>query len=98
MLWTYGKLVCQILFLSALPVSLLQILKDNLFDLKFLKDFHFFLILYNIFFAHPLHGLAVCGLAFSVCLLFSYISYALLDFSETGATLYLMHTLQVQQF
>ena len=48
-----------------------------------------------LFFCTPLHGLVVCGLAYSVCLLFSYLSHALLDF---GDTFYLMHTLQIQQF
>ena len=41
---------------------------------------------------HPLHGFAVYSLAYSVCLLFSYFSYALLDFSETGVTLYAYST------
>ena len=44
------------------------------------------------------HNLAVCGLVYLVYLFFSYLSHALLDFSKTGTTFYLMHTLQVQQF
>ena len=52
----------------------------------------------SLFSFTPLHGLAVCGLIFLVCLLFSYLTHALVDFSEAGATFYLMHTLQVQGF
>ena len=44
----------------------------------------------------PREWLAVCGLVYLVYLFFSYLSYALLDFSKTGTTFYLMHTLQVQ--
>ena len=56
-----------------------------------------------IFFAHPLtpvNGLVVCSLTYSVCLLFSYLRHALLDFSETGTAVpfYVKHTVQVQQF
>ena len=46
----------------------------------------------------PREWLAVCGLVYLVYLFFSYLSHALLDFSKTGTTFYLMHTLQVQQF
>ena len=34
---------------------------------------------------HPLRGFVVCGLTYSICLLFSYLSHDLPDFSETGA-------------
>ena len=46
----------------------------------------------------PLHGMAVCDLTYSVCLLFSYLSYVLLDYSETCVIIYLMYTLEVQKF
>ena len=46
----------------------------------------------------PREWLAVCGLVYLVYLFFSYLNHALLDFSKTGTTFYLMHTLQVQQF
>ena len=45
-----------------------------------------------------MNGLAVCGLVYLIYLFISYLSHALLDFSETSTTFYLMHTLQVQQF
>ena len=64
--------------------------------------FRFFLILILIYFLRtpfgPREWLAVCGLVYLVYLFFSYLSHALLDFSKTGTTFYLMHTLQVQQF
>ena len=63
--------------------------------------FHFFLILIHHFLRTPFgpcEWLAVCGLVYLVYLFFSYLSHALLYFSETGTTFYLMHTLQVQQF
>ena len=46
----------------------------------------------------PREWLAVCGLVYLVYLFFSYLNHALLDFSKTDTTFYLMHTLQVQQF
>ena len=61
----------------------------------------FFLILLIYFFCTPFgprEWLAVCGLVYLVYLFLSYLSHALLDFSKTGTTFYLMHTLQVQQF
>ena len=64
------------------------------------QEIVFFLIL--IYFLRtpfgPREWLAVCGLVYLVYLFFSYLSHALLDFSKTGTTFYLMHTLQVQQF
>ena len=45
-----------------------------------------------------MNELAVCELVYLIYLFFTYISHALLDFSETGTTFYLMRTLQVQQF
>ena len=42
-----------------------------------------------------MNGLAVCGLVYLVQLFYSYLSHALLDFSETGTTFYLMHALQI---
>ena len=61
----------------------------------------FFLILLICFLRTPFgprEWLAVCELVYLVYLFFSYLSHALLDFSKTGTTFYLMHTLQVQQF
>ena len=60
----------------------------------------FFLILLIYFLRTPFgprEWLAVCGLVYLVYLFFLYLSHALLDFSKTGTTFYLMHTLQVQQ-
>ena len=68
------------------------------------QDFVFFLIILILihYFLRTLFGprewLAVCGLVYLVYLFFSYLSHALIDFSKTGTTFYLMHTLQVQQF
>ena len=68
--------------------------------MAFRSRLFFFLIL--IYFLRtpfgPREWLAICGLVYLVYLFFSYISHALLDFSKTGTTFYLMHTLQVQQF
>ena len=48
------------------------------FGLKILMDFHF--SSNSFYFLHtPLQGLAVCGLTYSVCLLFLYVSHAPLD-------------------
>ena len=61
----------------------------------------FFLILIHYFLCIPFgprEWFAVCGLVYWVYLFFSYHRHALLDFSETGTTFYLMHTLQVQHF
>ena len=66
-----------------------------------LPRFRFFLILIHYFLRTsfgPREWLAVCGLLYLVYLFFSYLSHALLDFSKTSTTFYLMHTLQVQQF
>ena len=69
----------------------------------FIKISFFFLILILIHYFlrtpfGPREWLAVCGLVYLVYLFFLYLSHALLDFSKTGTTFYLMHTLQVQQF
>ena len=45
-----------------------------------------------------MNDLAVCALIYLVYLFFLYLSHALIDFSETGTTFYLMCTLQAQQF
>ena len=43
-----------------------------------------------------MNGLVVCGLFYLIYLFFSYLSHALLDFSKTSTTFYLMHTLQAK--
>ena len=68
---------------------LLQVLKG------YLLQIFFYISLFS------LHTLAwACVLWFNLfgMVVSSYLSHALLDFSETCATFYLMHTLQVQQF
>ena len=90
------------------PISsvtvLLQPFKFGPFTAKyFIKISFFFLILILIHYFlrtsfGPREWLAVCGLVYLVYLFFLYLSHALIDFSKTGTTFYLMHTLQVQQF
>ena len=76
---------------------LLQPFKIDPFTTIFHQDFVFSNS--NLLFSS--HTLAwACGLWFNLfsMLAFSYLSHALLHFSETGTTFYLKHTLQVQQF
>ena len=56
------------------------------------------IFIFFVYLLAPKKWLAVCGLVYLVYLFFSYLSHALLDFSETGTTFYLMHNLQVQRF
>ena len=98
----------RILVVKITPISsvtvLLQPFQFGPFTAKyFIKiSFFFLIILILIYFLRtpfgPREWLAVCGLVYLVYLFFSYLSHALLDFSKTGTTFYLMHTLQVQQF
>ena len=69
--------------------------KLDLFEYKKLQAVIFF---FHYFHCTPLHGLAVCGLTYSVCMFFLYLSHSLLGFNETCAFLFLMHTQQVQHF
>ena len=78
---------------------LLQPFKFGPFTAKYFTKISFFfliLILIHYFLRTPFgprEWLAVCGLVYLVYLFFSYLSHALLDFSKTGTTFYLMHTL-----
>ena len=72
----------------------LQPSRFNSFSRKYFKGQLFFTF-FLYFLRTPLHGLAVCGSTYSICLLFSYLNHAYLDFSKTGDTFYLIHTLQI---
>ena len=75
--------------------------RSRLFNRKHFNWQSFFFLILIYFLRTPFgprEWLAVCGLVYLVYLFFSYLSHALLDFSKTGTTFYLMHTLQVQQF
>ena len=75
--------------------------RSRLFNRKHFNWQSFFFLILIYFLRTPFgprEWLAVCGLIYLVYLFFSYLSHALLDFSKTGTTFYLMHTLQVQQF
>ena len=96
----------RILVVKITPISsvtvLLQPFKFGPFTAKYFTMISFFfLILIHYFLRTPFgprEWLAVCGLVYLVYLFFLYLSHASLDFSKTGTTFYLLHTLQVQQF
>ena len=77
---------------------LLQPFKIDPFTTKYFTKISFFSNSNLLFSSHTLAW--ACGLWFNLfsMLAFSYLSHALLHFSETGTTFYLKHTLQVQQF
>ena len=101
----YYLYAVRILVVKITPIS--SVTSSAAFQIRYFhrkilhQDFVFFLILIHYFLRTPFgprEWLAVCGLVYLVYLFFSYLSHALLDFSKTGTTFYLMHTLQVQQF
>ena len=93
MLWTI--LVASFIRNGCVTI-LLQASKVDHLTAKYF-NWQSFIFSSNLFSSHtlwaPMNGLVVCGLIYLVYLFLSYLSHALLDFSETWATLFLMHTL-----